>query len=99
MIRLKRKDMLQYKGSQFTKMPQYKLMDQNEIQNYKSLFTNIHQVQREIDAIRNCLIQCELPHFYKNVTYEEHKKAIAKFTQLFKTLLEVKHKFENFEGF
>ena len=72
----------------------FKLMDQTEIQTYKGLFTNIQQVKREIEAVRICLVNCELPDFRTKFTQEEHKKAVAKFTQLFKTLLELKHTFE-----
>jgi hypothetical protein len=77
------------------KLEHFKLMDINELQRYRSLFTSLPQVERELEAVRSYLVQCELPSFYQNIPAEEHKKAVAKFTQLFKALLEVKHQFES----
>ena len=94
-LRLKRKDMSLHEESQFPQINNYKLMNKNQIQKYKTLFTNISYVEIELDAVRNCLVQCEKPNFYKNVTPEEQKMVIAKFTQMFKILLELKEEFEN----
>lgn len=85
----------EYKRMDKNKTEEYKLMNKSQIQKYKALFTNINYVEIELDAVRNCLIQCEKPNFYNNVTPEEQKMVIAKFTQMFKILLELKHEFEN----
>lgn len=99
MLRLKRSESSQYKDSKFPKIEKDILMDPQKLQKYKAIFTNLEQVENELEAVRECLVQCEHPNFYKNVSLEEHKKAVAKFTQLFKALLEVKQNFEKFKGF
>ena len=99
-VRIKRNTIPQHKEIQFIRqMDEYKLMNNKELEKYKSLFTNLNQVNKELEAVRSCLIQCEQPNFYKNVSVDEHKKAVAKFTQLFKALLELKNDFESFKGF
>jgi hypothetical protein len=58
MLKLKRKNNIQqYNESNYPKIEKYKLMDRNRIEKYKSLFTNINQIERELEAIRECLVQ------------------------------------------
>jgi hypothetical protein len=67
-----------------------RLLTPEEIKTYKERFRTKQQLNEEIEKVRHYLIICEQPEFYEEISREEHQMAVAKSTQLFKALLEVK---------
>lgn len=67
-----------------------RLLTLEEIKVYKERFRTREQLKDEIEKIRNYLVMCEQPEFYEEISREDHQLAIAKSTQLFKALLELK---------
>ncbi len=67
-----------------------RLLTPEEIKAYKERFRTKEQLNDEIEKVRQYLIICEQPEFYEEISREDHQLAVAKSTQLFKALLEVK---------
>jgi hypothetical protein len=70
-----------------------RILNDSEVQAYKNKFKSLEQIEKEQRVIQSCLINSEMLDLYTNTTKEQQQQIIAKFTQLFKALLEVKDKF------